>query len=172
MNNKEKVFRWNPNSLSRVTRKLADQPGRYDKIMFKRMTAATQIVWATAHARRPMMNRQQAKAHGSRVSLPDPYYTKRGLVSGMQFNKGDFSIFGVPVRTGALQMSIQKEVKRGKGGVGSWVGRIWTQGIHYASYIEFGTSRMAARPFMRPAVAENKDYLKKQFGVSAQNENA
>ena len=36
--------------------------------------------------------------------------------------------------------------------------------VEYAPYIEFGTSRMAAQPYLRPALDENKDAMVKEFG--------
>jgi HK97 gp10 family phage protein len=59
----------------------------------------------------------------------------------------------VPVRTGTLQRSIhsrQLEPMRW------WVG----SEVHYAGYVEFGTSRMRARPYLRPAWANVEPRLK------------
>lgn len=68
----------------------------------------------------------------------------------------------VPVDTGSLRRSIRKERGKGAGGglysewrvrAGGYVrnpktGRL----VDYASYVEYGTSHMYPRPFMRPAV--------------------
>lgn len=53
----------------------------------------------------------------------------------------------VPVRTGTLQRSI--EVKNP-------APMVYTVGseVSYAPFVEFGTSRMMAKPFLRPAAAE------------------
>lgn len=55
----------------------------------------------------------------------------------------------VPVLTGALRSTIREDR-------GTPVTRIWagdeSAGVDYAAYQEFGTSKMAAQPFMRPAV--------------------
>lgn len=48
-----------------------------------------------------------------------------------------------PVDTGALRNSIGTDVS----GLSATVGPT----VHYAPYLEFGTRRMAARPFMGPA---------------------
>jgi HK97 gp10 family phage protein len=48
-----------------------------------------------------------------------------------------------PVDTGRLRASINSEISRVRGGVGV--------GVKYASFIEFGTYKMAARPFLFPA---------------------
>jgi len=57
----------------------------------------------------------------------------------------DTAISLVPVRTGRLKNSIhilkEKELER-----------IIRADTEYAAFVEFGTSRMAARPFMRPAL--------------------
>lgn len=53
-----------------------------------------------------------------------------------------------PVDTGRLRASVQYEVGRDGRGI---VGRIGTN-VHYARYLEFGTRRMRAQPFLRPAL--------------------
>jgi len=50
----------------------------------------------------------------------------------------------VPVDTGALRTSIHKEVAADSVTVATATG--------YGGYVELGTSRMAAQPFMRPAL--------------------
>lgn len=54
-----------------------------------------------------------------------------------------------PVRTGRLRSSITHRVER-RGRV--VVGTVGTD-VHYAPYLEFGTRRMRARPYLRPALA-------------------
>jgi HK97 gp10 family phage protein len=54
-----------------------------------------------------------------------------------------------PVDTGRLRSSITWEMGQ-EGTV--IVGRVGTN-VHYAPYLEFGTRRMRARPFLRPALA-------------------
>lgn len=57
-----------------------------------------------------------------------------------------------PVRTGALRDSIHKE--------GSGNDTRVTVGVPYGVYVEYGTSRMGARPFLWPALeAERPIYL-------------
>jgi len=58
----------------------------------------------------------------------------------------------VPVRTGTLQRSIRFWGGEGKYTVGSRV--------HYAPYVEYGTSRMAPRPFLIPALMQNIPVLR------------
>jgi len=56
----------------------------------------------------------------------------------------------VPVDTGFLQSKIQIiDANR----VGLWI-LAGTEGCYYALYVEFGTFKMAARPFWRPVVWE------------------
>ena len=74
-----------------------------------------------------------------------------------------------PVDTAALQKSIAKETITHKGKVKSIrvraggrvrnpkTGRL----VDYASYVEFGTSRMAAQPFLRPAYVEHRQEILK-----------
>src|SRR5205809_368779 len=55
-----------------------------------------------------------------------------------------------PVDTGRLRASITEELSRDERGL---VERIGTD-VEYAPYQEFGTSKMAAHPFLRPALTE------------------
>lgn len=54
-----------------------------------------------------------------------------------------------PVDTGRLRSSIQ--VSRGRDAQGAFVD-IGTN-VEYAAFVEFGTSRMSAQPYLRPALA-------------------
>jgi HK97 gp10 family phage protein len=62
----------------------------------------------------------------------------------------------VPVRTGTLQRSIMFWGGEGEYYVGSQV--------HYAGYVEFGTSRMAPRPYLTPALMQNIPMLRQTLG--------
>lgn len=53
-----------------------------------------------------------------------------------------------PVDTGRLRSSITDEVGADAGGL---VARIGTN-VNYAIFVELGTSRMSARPYLRPAL--------------------
>jgi len=57
----------------------------------------------------------------------------------------------VPVHTGTLQRSIMFEGGEGEYRVGSRV--------FYAPFVEYGTSRMAPRPFLTPAIQQNLPLL-------------
>ena len=139
------TFKFDLSSVSRFGDKMGQRIAKDDKLMQKRMQQATNMVWRIAHQKRPMITAAQAKAEGRSRRVSDPNAT-----------------LGVPVRTGALQASVQQSVTRSGT---SLVGKIWCKGVEYADFIEYGTSRMAARPFMRPAINLTKDAIKKLFGL-------
>jgi len=60
-------------------------------------------------------------------------------------------------KSGTLGRSVTHEVEKTSHGV---VGRVGTN-ITYAVPLEFGTSKMAARPFMRPGLERNKSKIAK-----------
>ena len=60
-----------------------------------------------------------------------------------------------PVDTGNLRNSITHEVEGNEARVGT--------NISYAIYQELGTSKMAAQPFLNPALEQNKGNIKKIF---------
>ena len=64
----------------------------------------------------------------------------------------------VPYRTGKLWKSIDYEVYQVPSNIGPIVGEL-TANTDYAQYVEYGTSRMAARPFIRPAYEAHKHEL-------------
>jgi HK97 gp10 family phage protein len=63
-----------------------------------------------------------------------------------------------PVDTGRLRSSIV--MRKGRDGRGFFV-EIGTN-VHYAPHVEFGTSKMRARPFLLPAVAEAAGFLRSE----------
>lgn len=63
-----------------------------------------------------------------------------------------------PVDTGDLRKSIDHEVVNNNGEITGYV--FCDNTVDYASYVEFGTSKMAAQPFMTPALEENKDIVR------------
>lgn len=146
MKNSGATIKFSKDSLSVMSGKFGKRMAQYDKMLEQRMRSATQAVWAIAHAKRPLITKTEMKASGRtyRVSNPNERY-------------------GVPVRTGALQSSIQQEVTRTKNS--TFQGRVWTQGIPYAGAMEFGSGKIAARPFMRPAVNLSGGTVKKIFSA-------
>lgn len=62
-----------------------------------------------------------------------------------------------PVDTGNLRGSLNKEVVTEAGEI---VGRVGTN-VEYAGYVEYGTKRQSAQPYLRPALLENKEQITK-----------
>lgn len=72
------------------------------------------------------------------------------------------------VDTGALRRSITFEVIEGKketkGIVGSNI-----DNPPYPAWLEYGTSRMEPRPWLKPSLEANRDYIKGRFGVAVKD---
>lgn len=66
------------------------------------------------------------------------------------------------VRTGTLSRSIDQETFQRSG---EFVGRVGTNLI-YGKYLELGTSRMAARPYLRPALDMNRNQIVTEIKAS------
>ena len=60
-----------------------------------------------------------------------------------------------PVDTGNLRSSIQTEVDETGNNVIATVGTA----TEYAAYVEYGTKRMAARPYLVPAFESNREWI-------------
>lgn len=60
-----------------------------------------------------------------------------------------------PVDTGRLRGSIQSQFSESMGGVQADIGT----NVEYANFIEYGTRKMAARPFLNPAFDEETQGL-------------
>lgn len=75
----------------------------------------------------------------------------------------DYAVGGAPVDSGSLARSIHTRVMKsttpGKASVR--IGPAWAiyrkGGVEYGRFVEFGTSRMAAQPFLRPALDVGTD---------------
>jgi len=74
-----------------------------------------------------------------------------------------------PVETGSLQQSIRAFKREGLGalcsvgvsaGNASVVNPKTGRTVDYARYVEYGTSRRAAKPFLRPALATVKPFIR------------
>lgn len=148
-----KSFSVDTGSLDKVLGDIKKERDRANAIAFKKVKKATDIVYAVAHAKRPMITNAQAKAEGRRKI--------KGSRGKYQRVSDPNAEAGVPVQEGALQASLQKEVQTK---TNSFIGRIWTQSP-YAAFLEWGTSRMQARPFLRPAIALTRQALKDLFEV-------
>jgi len=82
----------------------------------------------------------------------------------------DQAVLGVPVDEGNLKKSIRIKTSSKRGVVRATVAAGKDE-VVYASYVEFGTSKMTPRPFMRPALDSTKeaaiaaavDYIKQRL---------
>jgi HK97 gp10 family phage protein len=137
------IFKLDPGAFDNLDRSMKKRWSGSDKVIQSRIKMATNMVWRIAHQKRPMITAKQAKAEGRSKRVSDPGAT-----------------LGVPVDTGALQASIQQSVTKSGG---KYIGQIWTKGIPYAGYMEYGTSKIAARPFMRPAIDLNREAIRRML---------
>lgn len=145
-------------ALENLGRKMGSQVRKYDVVMQKRMELATSMVWRLAHQRRPYISKQHQKRG---------FRTKSGNVHHNRVSDPNATL-GVPVDTGLLQSAIKKEVTRR--GYGKFEGQVYVD-LSMAPYgkdMEYGTSRVHARPFMRPAAALTKEAVKKLFAAKVQ----
>lgn len=77
-----------------------------------------------------------------------------GLQKAIMTVEGDAKK-GCPVDTGRLRSSITSRIEESTGVIGTTV--------EYASYVEFGTDRMPARPFLFPAAERVRARIKEFF---------
>jgi|SRR5665213_556168 len=152
MLNHGSTFKVDLTGFDRFTRNLLiKQPAKYDVLMKRRTTLATAMVWRIAHQRRPMISKVQMKAEKRTKRVSDPS-----------------AQLGVPVDTGTLQMSVKQSVTMQS--FGKYVGMIRTGGVGYAGFIEYGTSKMAARPFMRPAINLTREAIRRMFNLKVDSD--
>jgi len=59
------------------------------------------------------------------------------------------AIADVPIDEGDLGAALEKRVK-GKGATADGQVGVWSEDEYYGQFVEFGTSKMAAQPFMYP----------------------
>lgn len=64
-----------------------------------------------------------------------------------------------PVDTGRLRASLSHEVEKSGGEI---VGRVGTN-VEYGVYVEYGTSKISGKPYLRPALEKNKGKIKQLF---------
>lgn len=75
---------------------------------------------------------------------------RRAITRGCLAIERDAKI-NAPVDTGNLRASITTKVKNLEGEVGT--------NVNYAGYVEFGTYKQAAQPYLYPAYAQNKNKI-------------
>ena len=79
---------------------------------------------------------------------------EKGLTAAALLVEGDAKL-RAPVDTGNLRSSITHTVDGDKATVHT--------NVNYSEAVEFGTSRMAAQPYLTPALLENKAKIQKVF---------
>ena len=84
--------------------------------------------------------------------------TEGGLEEALLFDVLPTAVRLSPVKSGTNRRSIDIEVKTTLSG--KVEGSIFTQS-GYGGWLEVGTSRMGARPYLRPAVERNRDAILK-----------
>lgn len=125
-----------------------------NKNMEKKVRMAVTMAYNIAHQKRPYISNVEAKAQG-----------RRKLSKGRYLRVSDPDAqLGVPVaflNGGTLQQSIKTRFRWISAGR-KFQGSVYVDapGIEYASFLEFGTSKMRARPFMRPAITLTRDAIK------------
>ena len=143
--------------IKTLIRQINAENGKIDAIIRSKMNQSVAWMKTTARLRRP-----------------DIYRIGNGKTGSVEFRVGRSSKpkgavrvsdpgaeSGVPVRTGLLRSSIESEIiKKG----GKTIGKVYTTGAaEYDITIEFGNSRIAPRPFMRPALNLNEERIKELF---------
>ena len=83
-----------------------------------------------------------------------------GMEAACQFAEGQAKA-RAPHRTGLLKSDISHKVEARGNEITGYMGVFKTSKAFYARFPEFGTSRMAARPFLRPAIWENRAKIMK-----------
>jgi len=76
---------------------------------------------------------------------------RTALEAGANVVKADAKL-RAPVDTGQLRASIQHQVNEDSADIGT--------NVTYAEYLEYGTSRQRAQPFLRPALDENEQQIR------------
>lgn len=69
-----------------------------------------------------------------------------------------------PRKTGKLAESISLKV--GKVSASGVTAKVGPKGVHYALYVELGTKKLTAKPFMRPALYGNRTAATDAIGKS------
>ena len=81
---------------------------------------------------------------------------KGALTMGAQVVQAS-AVLRAPVDTGNLRGSLTYEVGEDEARIGT--------NVDYAPWVESGTDRMAAQPYLRPALDENKAKIERELGL-------
>jgi HK97 gp10 family phage protein len=136
--------------LSELAAALRDLPDRIARNALRGATAAgAAVIRKEAVRRAPVYHGDVAAGH------PKPGTLKRALyqVQSRELSGLVQQVFVVGVRTGKARQAVEK--KRTIKGKRAVVG-VENLDAYYWRFVEFGTSKMAARPFMRPAFEAKK----------------
>lgn len=149
------AFKVNPDHINKVVRDIKKMSEKAQQDILRKVTSATRIVYSVAKAKRPKITSAAAKTNPNR-------YFRRDKTTGKvkEYRVSDPNAeLGVPVDTGALQASITMTVTPQGEKV---IGKVEAgHNVPYAIAVEYGTSKMKARPFMRPALNLNREVMKR-----------
>ena len=124
-------------------RQLALLPTRIGRNVLRgAVNAAATAIRQEVVARAPVYTGPVAEGHPPAGTLKKAIYQKQ--IPELSSNL--YQTFYVGVRSGKRQQA----VKRGK--------NVLNLDAFYGAFVEFGTSKMSARPFMRPAFETRRDY--------------
>jgi HK97 gp10 family phage protein len=151
------MFKINEQKLKRSIDNVSKEiMGKSSNELRKRMDRVAEIVYRTATTKRPDIN-----AIGSGIAPVAVKGSKKKLAAmrTRRISNPDAK-FGVPVRTGNLRSAIHKDVEQDNKKI---LVRVWvdTDKAPYAKAMEYGTSHIAARPFIRPALSMNQSLIEK-----------
>lgn len=127
--------------LKELQAALKELPDRIAKNVLRGSVAAgAAVIRKEAQSRAPVYTGEVAAGH------PPPGTLKRSIVQKQikELSSADKQTFFVTVRKGKQY--------RGQGKKGNL-----SQDAYYGSWVEFGTSKMAAKPYMRPAFEAKKN---------------
>jgi HK97 gp10 family phage protein len=145
-------------AVGAIAKRYKDINANIDKQMAFRMKQSIRMVYTVAHQKRPYISQQQAKAQGRRMISKGKYHRVSDPGASA----------GVPVAMidgGTLQSSIKTQYRET---ADKHYGEVYVDapGSEYGAYLEYGTSKMPARPFMRPAITLVQDALHRLWGKS------
>lgn len=92
--------------------------------------------------------------NGNNVNKSIDQQIERALMSSAILVQGA-AVKNAPKDTGTLKASITREVGRDTANIGT--------SLEYAPYVEFGTRRQRAQPYLKPALLLNIDKVKNLF---------